>query len=140
MTQHASFRVPSCATSIDESAAFTRLLLLDFFLDDIVLNIFSKSQEILPGIVPFVFKIGWKFLKSIDNNSFNVGELVQVDFVLLELLDAVNHNQFSLRMFCLVKAGLSCICGVHTTDDAVKVDASHVRNDPLWGIVAHDVY
>jgi hypothetical protein len=140
MTQHASLRVSSSATSVDESAAFAWLLLLDFFLDDIVLNIFSKSQEIFPGIVPFVLEISRKFLKSIDNNSFNVGELVQVDFVLLELLYAVNHNHFSLRVFCLVKAGLSCIGGVHTADYAVEGNASHVRNGPLRGIMTHDVY
>ena len=140
MTQHASLRVSSCATSIDECTAFARLLLFDFILDDIVLNIFSKGKEVLPGIVPFVFKIGWKLLKSIDNNSFNVGEFVQVDFVLLKLFYAVNHNQLSLRMFCLVKTSLSCVGGVDTAGDAVEIYTSHVRNDPLRGIVTHDVY
>ena len=55
MAQHAGLWVSCGATSVDESAALSGFLLLDFFFDDFIFDIFSESKEIFPDIEPLIF-------------------------------------------------------------------------------------
>ena len=95
MAQHAGLRVSCGATSVDESAALSRFLLLDFFLDDFIFNIFSKCKKIFPDVESLIFKIGGKFVKCVNNNSLDIGESVEVNFELFKLFDTIHYNQFS---------------------------------------------
>ena len=44
---------------------------------------------------------------------------MEVDFVFLELLNAVYNNKLGFRMICLVEACLSVVGGVDSTYNAV---------------------
>ncbi len=95
MAQHTGLRVSSSATSVDESAALSGFLFLDFFFDDFILNIFSKSKEIIPDIEPLIFKISGKFIECIDDNSLDIGKSMKVNLELFKLFNTIHYNQFS---------------------------------------------
>lgn len=132
MAQHAGLRVSSSATSVDESAALSGFLLLDFFFDDFILNIFSKCKEIFPDIEPLIFKISGKFIECVDDNSLDIGKSMKVNLELFKLFNTIHYNQFSFRVVSLIEASICVICGVNTTCNAIESQTSHVGNDPFW--------
>jgi hypothetical protein len=139
VAQHAGLRVTSGATSVDESAALSGFLLLNFFFDDFIFNIFSKSKEIFPDIEPLIFKFSGKFIERIDNNSLDIGESMKVDFELFKLFNTVHNYQFCFRVVSLIEASICVICGINTTSNAIESQTTHVCNDPFWRVVAHNV-
>jgi hypothetical protein len=140
MTQHACFRISSSSTSVNETAAFTRLLSLNLFVDNFLFDIFAQCHEIFPYEKPLIFNFIWKLIKCIDHDSLNIGQSMQIDFVFLELLYAVDYNKLGFRMISLIEAGFSVVCWVNSTDDTVGCHTALECNNPLRCVVTHDIH
>ena len=87
MTEHAAFWFAYCPTSVNESAAFARLLMLYLLQNDGVIYMGSKLDEIFPRVVIFT-----GLLFSPDNYSFDFLQSRQIEFFNHFL--SLEHNYF----------------------------------------------
>ena len=140
MTEHASFWISSGTTCVNEAAAFSRFLFIDLLFNDIILNLFTEGQEILPDVETLILKFIWQLIKSINNDSLNIRKSVKVNLILFQLLNTVNHNNFSLRVISLVEASLGIVSWVNTTCDAVITNTALECDNPFRCIVSHYIY
>lgn len=140
MTQHARFRITSSSTCVNETAAFTRFLSLNLFVDNFLFDIFAQCHKILPDKKSLIFNLIWKLIKCINHDSLDIWESMQVDFVFLELLYAVNYNKLSFRMISLIEACFSVVSWVNSTDDTVGSHTSLESNNPLRCVVTHNIH
>ena len=137
MTEHASLGVTGGSTGVDEAASLTGLLLLNLFIDHVIINFTSEFQEITPQEEAAILHVTGQCLFAPNHDGLDLWQLRQTRSEAFEELVVLHQDDLCLGVISLVVASFGSICGVDASGHAVGYHATEEANDPLRRVESH---
>ena len=126
MAEHASFGIASRSTGVDQTAAFSRFLLVHLHIDNVILDRLADLEEVSPEVEAGSRDALGQGSLTPDDESLDAIVLVEIDGESLEMLSSLNNDDFSFTMLSLVEAGVGLVSNV---DSSVHVVVHHTTNE-----------